>query len=113
MVLKAAFFISDRIEERPIELDDGTTEIMWFRHLPNTAFERYSIWANSADEDVVASAHARLLALGLCEPDGKPAITAAEAERIKRPVMLRLIGALLEINGFGVKKTTAEAPGNA
>ena len=113
MELNPALFISDRIEERSIELSDGTKEVMWFKHLPNTAFERYAIWSNSGDEDVVVSAHARLLALGLCDPGGNPAITAKDAERIKRPVMLRLIRALLEINGFGAKASAAEAPGNA
>jgi len=109
MALNPKLFISEKVEERTIELDDGTKEVMWFRALPNTAFERYAIWTNSADENVVASAHARLLALGLCDPEGNDAISVALAERIKRPVMLRLIGALLEVNGFGPK---AQAPGN-
>jgi hypothetical protein len=100
-MLSAKLFIEDRLEERSIELADGSVEVLHFRHLPNTAFERYAIWTNSADEDVVATAHARLLALGLCTADGKDAITAAQAERLKRPVMLRMIAALLEVNGFG------------
>lgn len=107
-MLSARLFIDDRIEERTIELADGSVEVLHFRHLPNTAFERYAIWTNSADEDVVATAHARLLALGLCTPEGADAITADQAERLKRPVMLRLIAALLEVNGFG-KRTEGGA----
>lgn len=111
-MLSDKLFISDKIEERTIELDDGTKEVLWFKHLPNTAFERYAIWNNSKDEDVVASASAGLIALGLCEPDGKPAITRERAEQIKRPVMLRIVNALLEVNGYGKKKTDAEQQGN-
>ena len=108
-MLSDKFFISDQIEERSIELGDGTSEVLYFKHLPNTAFERYAIWSNSKDEDIVASAHARLLAMGLCGPDGKEAVTQEQAERIKRPVMLRMIAALLEVNGYGKK---AEPVGN-
>jgi hypothetical protein len=110
-MLSDKFFISAKLEERPIELGDGSTEVLFFKHLPNTAFERYAIWCNSADEDVVARASARLLVLGLCEPDGKPAVTLEDAERIKRPVMQRLVRALLEVNGYG--KPADPATGNA
>jgi hypothetical protein len=106
-MLSDKFFISEQIEERSIELDDGSTEVLFFKHLPNTAFERYAIWCNSANEDVVATASARLLALGLCEPDGSPAITLEVAERIKRPVMQKLVRALLEVNGYGQKTEPA------
>jgi hypothetical protein len=108
-MLSEKFFISDQIEERSIELGDGSSEVLYFKHLPNTAFERYAIWSNSKDEDIVASAHARLLAMGLCGPDGAAAVTQEQAERIKRPVMLRMIAALLEVNGYGKK---AEPVGN-
>ena len=107
-MLSPKLFIEERIEERTIELGDGSVEVLHFRHLPNTAFERYAIWSASKDEDVVATAHARLLAMGLCTPDGADAITADQAERLKRPVMLRLIAALLEVNGFG-KRTDGGA----
>lgn len=113
MALSDKFFISDRIEERSIELGDGSTEVLFFKHLPNTAFERYAIWCGSADEDVVATASARLVVLGLCEPDGKPAITLEQAERIKRPVMQSLVRALLEVNGYGKPADkAAEQAGN-
>ena len=104
-MLNDKFFIEDRIEERPIEMGDGTTEVLWFRHLPNTAFERYALWCNSKDEDVVAGAGPALLVMGLCQPDGSPAITQERAERIKRPIMLRILAALLDVNGYGKGKT--------
>lgn len=105
-MLNDKFFISDALEERQIEMADGSKEVLFFKHLPNTAFERYAIWCNSADEDVVATASARLIVLGLCEPDGKPAVELKQAERIKRPVMQRMIAALLDVNGYGKGKKT-------
>jgi hypothetical protein len=109
-MLSDKFFISEKIEERSIELGDGTNEVLFFKHLPNTAFERYAIWCNSADEDVVATASARLLVMGLCEPDGTGALTLDVAERIKRPVIQKMVRALLEVNGYG--KSLSEQAGN-
>lgn len=103
-MLDDSLFISDELAERTIELADGSKHVLFFRQLPNTAFEKYAIWCSSADEDVVAKASARLLALGLCDAEGKPAIDAERAERIKRPVMQRMVSALLEVNGYGKGK---------
>jgi hypothetical protein len=100
-MLSDKLFISDKIEERAVELGDGTTEVLHFKHLSSTQFERYAIWNASADEDVVATSSARLLVLGVCEPDGSPALDLAAAERLKRPVMQRLMKTLLEVNGYG------------
>lgn len=105
-MLSKALFISDKVEERTIELADGTVEVVHFKHLTSTQFELYALWSNSADENVVATATARLLVVGVCEPDGTPALDLANAEKLKRPVMQRLLRALLEVNGyFNGKKT--------
>lgn len=109
MPLADKFFISAGIEERQIKMDDGTVEVVWFKHLPNTDFERYAIWRSSEDERVVSSAPARLLSLGVCEPDGQPALTFAQAELIKRPVMQRMVTALLEVNGYGKEGDAGKA----
>lgn len=109
-MLNDKFFIDEAIEERPIEMGDGTSEVLWFKHLPNTAFERYALWCNSKDEDVVAKASPALLVMGVCQPDGTPALTQAQAERIKRPIMLRILAALMEVNGYGKEKPAAGKP---
>jgi hypothetical protein len=107
MGLSDKLFISDTVEERQIELDDGTVEVVHFKQLPNTVFERYAAWCNSADENLVASAAPRMLVHGVCDPDGTPALTQEQAERIKRPVMLKLLAALMDVNGYGKKKADA------
>lgn len=100
-MLNEQFYISEAIHEKEIELADGSKHVLHFKELPNTAFEKYAMWCSSADEDVVASASARLLVMGLCAADGKPAVTVEQAERIKRPVMQRMVKALLDVNGYG------------
>jgi len=107
-MLDNKFFISDEVEERSIEMGDGSVEVLHFKHLSNTALERYAIWLSSADEDVIATASARLVALGLCEPDGKTTLSVEQAERIKRPVMQRIVKALLEVNGYGKQQQQAQ-----
>jgi len=102
-------FVSDKIEERSILMGDGSTQVLYFKHLANTAFERYAMWRRSEDEEIVASAHARLLTLGLCEPDGTAAITYERAVRIKMPVLVRLINALLEVNAIDTLESAVAA----
>lgn len=109
MPLNASCFASDKLEERAVELGDGTTQVLYFKHLTTTAFERYAIWRNSADDEVVAASSARLIAMGLCEPDGAPVLTEEQAAQLKWPVALRLVTTLLEVNGHGRKGQ----PGNA
>lgn len=99
-------FSTGAVHERKIKLMDGSEEPMWFRELPNTAFERYAIQSNSDSEDVAALASAKLLVAGVCEPtsdDGKfrDALTLDEATRIINPVKKRMLAALLDVNGHG------------
>lgn len=102
--------IGDAVVEREIEMMDGSKAVMHFLELPNTAFERHAIWASSKDENVQAAAASRLVAMSLCGPDGKLALTPAQAERLKRPLLVRMVNAVFDINGM--LKPKAEA-GNA
>lgn len=102
-MLADKYFHPDTIEEREVELADGSKEVLHFKHLPNTAFERYAMWTNSQDEEVAASAAVRLVVLGLCEPDGQPALTIEQAVRLKRPVLQRIFATLMDVNGYTKK----------
>ena len=103
--------IDDAIVEREVEMMDGSKAVMHFRELPNTVFERHAAQSSSADETVAAAAPAFLVSMSLCEPDGKPALTQKQAERIKRPLLVRLLNAIFEVNGM-LKPKKAD-PGNA
>lgn len=93
----------DTIEERTVTLGDGSKRVLHFKHLPNTAFERYALWRGSDDEEVVASAAQRLVVLGVCDPDGKQALTLEQAVRLKRNVLQALFMTVLEVNGYSKK----------
>ena len=105
------FMIGDGVVEREIEMMDGSKAVLHFRELPNTAFEKHAAWASSGDEEVAASAVARLVSMSLCDADGKLAMTQQQAERIKRPLLGRFLNAVYDVNGM-LKPKKAEA-GNA
>lgn len=108
-MLGEKFYIPTTVEERAIKLGDGTEEVLFFRHLENTAFELFAMQSASGDEDVASKASARLLVAGLCDSEGKPVITIEQAVRIKRPIMQRMVAALLDVNGYG--KAAADKAG--
>lgn len=109
MMLNEQFFISDEIAEKEIELADGSKHILHFKQLPNTAFEKYAMWLNSADEDVVSKASVRLLVMGLCDAEGKAVLNAEQAERIKPTVVKNMVKALFDANGYGAKAKKGNA----
>jgi propanediol dehydratase small subunit len=100
-------FAGDQIHERPVEMADGTSRTLFFRELDSTHVQRYYMWATSADEDVRAAASARLVAAGLCNPVGSPALTFERAARLKPMVLKRIVEALEEVNGMRKPKTEA------
>lgn len=104
MDLPAAFFVPAGIEERPITLENGERHTLWFKHLPSSAFELYALWRSSQDEQTVALSTARLIAMGLCDPTGVPFLTPERADTLKRPVVLQLMDAIFDVNGYGRKK---------
>lgn len=106
-MLGEQFFTSSKIEERTVEMGDGTQHVLWFRHLTNVEVERVRIAMRSADDEVAAGAFARMVSLSLCEPDGKPAISYDQASRLKPDVMDRIVDAALDLNGLKKKPAAA------
>jgi hypothetical protein len=110
--MKASIFIGDAVHEREITLADGSKEVFLFRELKNIVFEHFAIQSNSADEDVVALASAKLLAAGLCERNDKgdivDALNVEQATRIRRPIFRKLLAALMEVNGYGKDRKAVE-----
>lgn len=102
--MDASWFVPPELEERKVRLADGSEHVMYFRHLPNVDFESYAMQVNSSDPEVAGAAAARLLAKGLCEPDGKPALTFDRVVMLKRPIFRALFLALLEVNTYGEAK---------
>lgn len=111
MGLSDKFFVDPaKVEEREIELGDGTKEALHFKQLDSVTLERYAMWANSADEEVAASATHRLISMALVEPDGQPAISFEQAKLLKRPIVQRMLAAIFDVNGYGKGKAGNDSP---
>lgn len=99
-MLDASLFISDKVESREIKLADGSSHQLHFRHLPVQQWELFALQSNSHDETVSSLAAARLVAAGLCDEAGKPALTLEQVCQLKRPVFRRIFEALLSVNAY-------------
>ena len=102
-MLGDAFFVSETLHERSITLADGSKHKLHFKELLSTAFTSYHTDINSDDEDVRNSAAPKIIAAGLVDADGKPAVSAEKAAQLKPLVQGQMVRAILEVNGFGKK----------
>lgn len=110
-MLDSSFFASDEVRSRDVEMPDGKKHTMWFKELPQVKFTRYQEAVRSDNEEVRANAVSHLIAMSLCEPDGLPCrkpdgdqFTAEDAARLKPQVANAIVGAILDVNGFGSKE---------
>ena len=112
-MLPDSLFVSTRIHPRDVTLPDGTTHALHFRELPAVEFITFSNLHRSGNEDVRAGAACRLVAAGLCEADGKPALSVERALTLKPEPLNALFEALMDVNGRLPDGTAKEAAGNA
>jgi hypothetical protein len=104
--LNASLFVSDVVQEREVELPDGTKHLLHFKQLPAVEFRRYLNATASKDEDVAAGCMAKLISQCLCTTDGKPALTFKEALRLNAAAEKAISAAVLSVNGMGAKADT-------
>lgn len=108
MGLPTSFFVSDDIHERKVKLGDEEEHVLYFRELSHTDFRKFFDDEKSQDENVRAAAVARMISMSLCEPDGKPAMTAKDAIRLKPAIANAIADNILDVNGM--KKGNALPP---
>ena len=104
MSLHKSFFVATDIQQREVELPDGTKHILNFKELPAIEFRKFQIAEASEDEDVRISSIAKLIASSLVEPDGKLSLTLKEALQLKGQPANAILAAILDVNGFGKAK---------
>lgn len=97
-MLNDAFFVSTQVHEKQVKLADGSEHTLYFKELPAIEFRKFFLAEQSEDEDVRAAALAKLISFGLCEPDGKAAITFNQALMLKTDAMNAIAAAILEVN---------------
>jgi hypothetical protein len=106
MTLPAALFVNAELQTRSVTMPDGSSVELHFRELPAVEFRRFQIAEGSDDDEKRAASISRLIVASLVEPDGKPALTLADAARLKGSAANAILAAILEVNGFGEKKST-------
>lgn len=103
-MLDKSLFVSTSVHEKQIELPDGSKITMYFKELPAIEIIRWSNAASSTDEETRSFAMIKLIALALCDSEGKPAATAEEISQLKPSVIPMISEAVLEVNGKGAEK---------
>lgn len=103
-MLDKSLFVSTEVVEREVELPDGKKHKLFFKELTAADIARYVNALNSSDEEVNVLANPKLLALSLCEADGKAAITVEQALQLKLGVIGPILEVLREVNGLGGEK---------
>ena len=103
MSLPNSFFAASEIQQREVELPDGSKHALHFKELPAVEFRKFQMAESSEDEDVRATSIAKLIAASLVETDGKPAITVKEAAKLNSAAANAIMAAILDVNGFGRK----------
>lgn len=78
--------ISARIHERTVKLIDGNEYQCYFKEVPDPVFQRWAIAMNGDDEERKCASRCFLVSVSLCEEDGKPVFTYAEAKAGLHPV---------------------------
>ena len=98
MTLDDSLFASAELHERDVEVAPGKSIKLHFRELPAVDFIRFHGIATGGDEDARAGAAARLIAAGVCNPDGSTAMTLEKALTLKSTPLNAIFQALLEVN---------------
>lgn len=104
MQLDESLFVSTAVQERTVKLPDGKQHVLFFKELPAVEFRRFYLASQSSDEDVRVYAIAKLISMGMCDADGKSAITAERAAQLKAGAMNEIFMALMDVNGQGEAK---------
>ena len=103
-MLDKSLFVSTEVVEREVELSDGSKHKLFFKELTAADIARYVNALNSSDEEVQVLANPKLLALCLCEADGKVAMTVEQALKLKPGVIGPILDAVRDVNGLGGEK---------
>lgn len=109
-MLHEAFFVSAQLHERPVTLADGSVHRLHFRELSAAQVRGYQLAEKSPDPEVQAGAIAMLIAASVCEPDGKPAMTAERARELKPRAANALMAEILTLNGLAADTAKKPSP---
>jgi hypothetical protein len=112
MALPDSLFVSATLQTRLVKMPDGSHVELHFRELPAVEFRRFQLAEGSDNDDVRAASISRLIVASLASPDGTPALTLADAARLKGSAANAILAAILDVNGFAEKKSADPALGD-
>lgn len=93
-------FASDAIVEHEVTLGDGKKRTLYFKELSAIEWKQHMEAENSKDPKVRKESAVRLIARSLVEPDGRRALSVAQAARLKPAVSGAIFMAILRLNGI-------------
>jgi hypothetical protein len=102
-MLAKSLFVSEEVHERKVVLPNGEEHSLFFKQIAHVDFRKFLLAEKSGDDDKQAASMAKLIASSLCEPDGKPAITVAQALKLNAAAANAIAEKVLEVNGYGEK----------
>jgi len=104
-LLDPSLFISDAVHEREVKLADGRKHTFYIREQDAGVLRGFFAGQASEDPDKQADSMARLIAKAICDPDGKPALSLADAKRLKFAVQIALTKAISEVHSYQGKES--------
>jgi hypothetical protein len=108
--MRDSFFVSDTPVPREVKMQDGTTEILYFKELPMVDFAIYNEARLSEDEETRHASHAKLIAMSVYEadpnnPGGYAQSMSPQKARMLKPKMANAIMTeILSVNGYGAEE---------
>lgn len=108
-LLDPSLFISDEVHEREVKLADGSTHTFFIREQEGGVLRAFGNGQFSDDPEKQADSLARLIAKAIATPEGKPALTLAQAKRLKFSVQMALGKAISEVHSYQGKGSSQDA----
>ncbi|UQA69535.1 phage tail assembly chaperone family protein, TAC [Stenotrophomonas maltophilia] len=104
-LLDPSLFISDDVYERQVKLADGKEHMFYIREQEAGVLRGFFAGQTSEDPEKQAESMARLIAKAICDPEGKPALSLAQAKRLKFAVQIALTKAISEVHSYQGKES--------
>lgn len=106
-MLNDSLFVSDKVVKKEVELPDGSKHELYFRELSHVDFRKYIMAEQSDNDDEKAQSTAKLIALSLCDENGKPALDLKQALKLNISATTAIANAIMQVNGFGAETKNA------
>ncbi|WP_401742130.1 phage tail assembly chaperone family protein, TAC [Stenotrophomonas geniculata] len=103
-LLDPSLFISDDVHERQVKLPDGKEHTFYIREQEAGVLRGFFAGQASEDPDKQAESMARLIAKSICDPEGHPGLSLAQAKRLKFAVQIALTKEISEVHSYQGKE---------